>query len=55
MKRRLAGKPIKFWRYRDFGSLVSLSEYSTLGDLLPPSSQEPRCRIATLGRLLKTA
>ena len=34
MKRRLAGKPIKFWRYRDFGSLVSLSEYSTLGDLM---------------------
>jgi len=34
MKRRLAGKPIKPWRYRDFGSLVSLSEYSTLGDLM---------------------
>jgi NADH:ubiquinone reductase (H+-translocating) len=34
MKRRLAGKPIKFWRYRDFGSLVSLSEYSTLGNLM---------------------
>jgi NADH:quinone reductase (non-electrogenic) len=34
MTRRLAGKPIKPWRYRDFGSLVSLSEYSTLGDLM---------------------
>jgi len=34
MKRRLAGRPIKSWRYRDFGSLVSLSEYSTVGNLM---------------------
>ena len=34
MKRRLAGRPIKSWRYRDFGSLVSLSKYATFGDLM---------------------
>jgi NADH dehydrogenase len=31
---RLAGKPLKEWRYRDFGSLVSLGEYSTVGNLM---------------------
>ena len=34
MKRRLAGKPLEEWRYRDFGSLVSLGEYSTVGNLM---------------------
>jgi NADH dehydrogenase len=34
MKRRLAGQPIRPWRYRDFGSLVSLGEYSTVGNLM---------------------
>jgi len=34
MKRRLAGRPVNSWRYRDFGSLVSLSEYSTVGNLI---------------------
>jgi NADH dehydrogenase len=34
MRRRLAGKPLKPWRYRDFGSLVSLGEYSTVGNLM---------------------
>jgi NADH:ubiquinone reductase (H+-translocating) len=33
MKRLLAGKPVA-WRYQDFGSLVSLGEYSTVGNLL---------------------
>ena len=28
------GKPLKPWRYRDFGSLVSLGEYSTVGNLM---------------------
>jgi NADH dehydrogenase len=32
--RRLAGKPLAEWRYRDFGSLVSLGEYSTVGNLM---------------------
>ena len=30
MKLLLAGKPIEPWRYQDFGSLVSLGEYSTV-------------------------
>ncbi len=34
MPRRLAGKPLKPWRYRDFGSLVSFGEYSTIGSLM---------------------
>ena len=34
MRRRLAGKPLLPWRYRDFGSLVSLGEYSTVGNLM---------------------
>lgn len=32
--RRLAGKPLKDWRYRDFGSLVSLGEFSTVGNMM---------------------
>jgi NADH dehydrogenase len=32
--RRLRGQPLKPWRYRDFGSLVSLGEYSTVGNLM---------------------
>jgi len=32
--RRLAGKPLKPYVYRDFGSLVSLGEYSTVGSLM---------------------
>jgi NADH dehydrogenase len=31
---RLEGKPLKEWRYRDFGSLVSLGKYSTVGNLM---------------------
>jgi NADH:ubiquinone reductase (H+-translocating) len=34
IKRRLAGEPLRPWRYRDFGSLVSLGEYSTVGNLM---------------------
>jgi NADH dehydrogenase len=34
LKRRLAGKPLEPFRYRDFGSLVSLGEYSTVGSLM---------------------
>lgn len=32
--RRMAGKPLKPWRYRDFGSLVSLGKHSTVGNLM---------------------
>ena len=31
---RLSGKPLTAWRYRDFGSLVSLGQYSTVGNLM---------------------
>ena len=34
IKRRLAGKPMHDYRYRDFGSLVSLGEYSTVGNMM---------------------
>jgi NADH dehydrogenase len=34
MKLRLAGKPLQPFRYRDFGSLVSLGDYSTVGNLM---------------------
>ncbi len=34
MKRRLAGQELKPFVYRDFGSLVSLGEYSTVGSLM---------------------
>ena len=34
LKRRLRGQPLHPWRYRDFGSLVSLGDYSTVGNLM---------------------
>jgi NADH dehydrogenase len=34
LRRRLHGQPLEPWRYRDFGSLVSLGEYSTVGNLM---------------------
>lgn len=34
LRRRLAGRPVNAWHYRDFGSLVSLGEYSTVGSLM---------------------
>ena len=34
IRRRMRGQPLKPWRYRDFGSLVSLGEYSTVGNLM---------------------
>ena len=34
LKRRLDGKALQPFLYRDFGSLVSLSEYSTIGNLM---------------------
>jgi NADH:ubiquinone reductase (H+-translocating) len=32
--KRLVGKPLKNYRYRDYGSLVSLGRYSTIGNLM---------------------
>jgi NADH dehydrogenase len=34
IRRRLHGQPLEPWRYRDFGSLVSLGEYATVGSLM---------------------
>ena len=34
LKRRISGVTLKNYRYRDFGSLVSLGEYSTVGNLM---------------------
>jgi NADH dehydrogenase len=34
IKRRFAGQPLEDFHYRDFGSLVSLGEYSTVGSLM---------------------
>jgi NADH dehydrogenase len=34
MKRRLSGKPAQEYRYRDYGSLVALGRYSTVGNLM---------------------
>ena len=34
LARRLDGKPLRPYVYRDFGSLVSLGEYSTVGNLM---------------------
>ena len=34
LQRQLSGKAPKAWRYRDFGSLVSLGRYSTVGNLM---------------------
>ena len=34
IKRRLAGQPLRDYRYKDFGSLVSLGEFSTVGSMM---------------------
>ena len=34
IRRKLAGEPLEPFKYRDFGSLVSLGEYSTVGSLM---------------------
>jgi NADH dehydrogenase len=34
IQRRMAGEPLKPYHYRDFGSLVSLGHYSTVGNLM---------------------
>jgi NADH dehydrogenase len=34
LRRRLAGRPLEPYRYRDFGSLLSLGKYSTVGSLM---------------------
>jgi NADH dehydrogenase len=34
MRNRLAGKALPTFKYRDYGSLVSLGKYSTVGNLM---------------------
>jgi NADH dehydrogenase len=34
VRRRVAGKPLAQYRYRDFGSLVSLGEFGTVGNMM---------------------
>jgi NADH:ubiquinone reductase (H+-translocating) len=34
LPRRVVGQPLAAWHYRDFGSLVSLGHYSTVGSLM---------------------
>jgi len=34
IQRRMAGRPLREYRYRDFGSLVSLGEFSTVGSMM---------------------
>lgn len=34
IRRRLAGKPLQDYQYKDFGSLVSLGEFSTVGNMM---------------------
>jgi len=34
IRRRIAGKPLQDFAYRDFGSLVSLGEFSTVGNMM---------------------
>ena len=34
LQRRIAGKPVQDYRYRDFGSLVSLGEFITVGNMM---------------------
>ncbi len=34
VKRRLANKPLKHYHYKDFGSLVSLGKFSTVGNMM---------------------
>jgi NADH dehydrogenase len=41
IKRRLAGRPLRDYRYRDFGSLVSLGEHNTVGSMMGRLMRSP--------------
>jgi NADH dehydrogenase FAD-containing subunit len=47
--RRLAGKPLREYLYRDFGSLVSLGEFSTVGLALHGA---PKVALEMLARMI---
>jgi NADH dehydrogenase len=40
LPRRLAGEPLKPFVYRDFGSLISLGDFSTVGTLMDTISRK---------------
>jgi NADH dehydrogenase FAD-containing subunit len=44
LKRRLAEREAQPWRYRDFGSLVSLGDYSTVDLIFDVSPHDYRAR-----------
>ncbi len=52
MRRRLDGKPLKPFEYRDFGSLVSLGDYSTVGNLMGFSRSAAGCSSRGIWRRL---
>lgn len=41
VKRRIAGRPLENYRYRDFGSLVSLGELNTVGSMVGGLTRGP--------------
>jgi NADH dehydrogenase len=51
MERRLSGKPLPAYLYRDFGSLVSLSRYTALGSLMGGVFRKSRMIEGRLARL----
>lgn len=49
---RLSGKPLPSYRYRDFGSLVNLGKYSTVGNLMGGLSKGDLFIQGTLARIM---
>jgi NADH dehydrogenase len=41
IRRRLVGRPLAAYRYRDFGSLVSLGEHNTVGSMIGRAFRSP--------------
>ena len=41
LRRRLAGQPLATYRYRDFGSLVSLGDHNTVGSMVSKLARSP--------------
>ncbi|MBS0376130.1 MAG: NAD(P)/FAD-dependent oxidoreductase [Proteobacteria bacterium] len=52
LKQRLAGRPLPAWRYRDFGSLVSLGRYSAVGSLMDSITRGSWMIEGTFARLM---
>jgi len=43
LERQLAGKELKAFQYRDYGSLINLSQYSAVGTLMGAGSRREAC------------